>query len=153
MSRARGARRPDGPRSAVRRGCSVWVMMLMYVTVGAKWSTDKIQFHGYSVIRFRTGNCCSSRCCAFVAVAAECPITGQVHLVGAYGQDQAGGGRHLVEAAGADAGVAPRGTRPCDIRSPSVCRALVGTPARNGRAAGRAALTRRLRFGQMRNER
>ena len=55
MSRARGARRPDGPLSAVRRGCSVWVMMLMYVTVGAKWSTDKIQFHGYSVIRFSTG--------------------------------------------------------------------------------------------------
>ena len=60
MSRARGARRPDGPLSAVRPGCPVWVMMLMYVTVGAKWSTDKIQFHGYSVIRFGTGKCRSS---------------------------------------------------------------------------------------------
>src|SRR6266487_6460424 len=27
----------------------------MYVTVGAKWSTDKIQFDGYSVVRFGAG--------------------------------------------------------------------------------------------------
>ncbi len=55
MSRARGTRRSDWPPWAVRPGGPVGVMVLMYVTVGAKWSTDKGQFHGYSVIRFGTG--------------------------------------------------------------------------------------------------
>jgi len=51
MSRVRGAGQPDCPRRAVRPGCLVWVMVLMYVTVGAKWDTAKVQFHAYSVIR------------------------------------------------------------------------------------------------------
>ena len=51
MSRARGAGQPDCPLGAVRPGCPVWGMVLMYVTVGAKWDTAKVQFHGYSVIR------------------------------------------------------------------------------------------------------
>ena len=29
----------------------VWVMVLMYLTVGAKWSTGKVQLHGYLVIQ------------------------------------------------------------------------------------------------------
>ena len=41
MSRARYAGRPDCPLCAVRPGCLVWVMVLMYVTVGAKWGADK----------------------------------------------------------------------------------------------------------------
>jgi len=36
-------------------GCRAWVIVLMYVTVGAKWSTDKVQFHGYSVVRSGAG--------------------------------------------------------------------------------------------------
>ena len=32
-------------------GCPVWGVVLMYVTVGAKWDSAKVQFHGYSVIR------------------------------------------------------------------------------------------------------
>src|SRR5262252_9998340 len=52
MSRARGAERP---LSTVGLGCLVCVIVLIYVTVGAKWSTDKVQFHGYSVVRFGTG--------------------------------------------------------------------------------------------------
>src|SRR5215470_16738338 len=52
MSRARGAGRPD---CLLCPGCRVWVIVLIYVTVGAKWSTDKVQFDGYSVVRFGAG--------------------------------------------------------------------------------------------------
>ena len=54
MSRAGCAGRPDCLLCAVRPGRSVWVMLLMYVTVCGKWSTGKVQFPGYSVIRFGT---------------------------------------------------------------------------------------------------
>ena len=30
-------------------GLTVWVIVLMYLTVGAKWSTGKVQLHGYLV--------------------------------------------------------------------------------------------------------
>src|SRR5207342_573428 len=42
-------------------GCRVWVIVLMYVTVGAKWSTGKVQFHGYSVVRCGTGAAAPAR--------------------------------------------------------------------------------------------
>src|SRR5215469_18342318 len=58
MSRARGAGQPVcwlGP------GCRVWVIVRMYVTVWAKWNTDKVQFHGYSVVRFGAGAAAPAR--------------------------------------------------------------------------------------------
>src|SRR5215831_15022281 len=58
MSRARGA----GPSVCwLGPGCRVWVIVLMYVTVRAKWSTDKVQFDGYSVVRFGTGAAAPAR--------------------------------------------------------------------------------------------
>src|SRR5215831_9854568 len=58
MSRARGAERPD---CLLCPGCRAWVMVLIYVTVGAKWSTDKVQFDGYSVVRFGAGAAAPAR--------------------------------------------------------------------------------------------
>ena len=36
---------------AARPWSRVWVMVLMYLTVGVKWSTDKVQLNGYLVIQ------------------------------------------------------------------------------------------------------
>src|SRR5215470_2900667 len=58
MSRARGAGRPD---CLLCPGCRAWVIVLIYVTVGAKWSTDKVQFDGYSVVRFGAGAAAPAR--------------------------------------------------------------------------------------------
>ena len=44
--------RAAGVRYCVARpGFRVWVTVLMYLTVGAKWSTSKVQLHGCLVIQ------------------------------------------------------------------------------------------------------
>src|ERR1700685_4000354 len=54
MIRARGVPSPALPDSAC-------VEVLMLVTVEPKWSTDKVQYHGDSVVRFGSGAAAAAR--------------------------------------------------------------------------------------------
>src|SRR5215469_15959637 len=47
--------RPRGAAAPVSRPGSRCVMVLMLMTVCAKWNTGKVQFYDYSVVRFGSG--------------------------------------------------------------------------------------------------